>query len=376
MTNCFSVIHKDPSTRARAGVLNTHHGSIETPVFMPVGTQATVKTLSSDELDRIGSQIILSNAYHLYLRPGTECILKAGGLHAFMNWRKPILTDSGGYQIFSMKEVKKITKEGLSFKSHLDGSSHFLSPEDVVRIQRDLGSDIWMPLDHCVPHPASRDEAEAALKTTYDWAKRTKEAAKKLGTNGSLLFGIIQGSMYPDLRKRAAREIMNLGFDGLALGGLSVGEPQDIMVRMLEETVSEMPEASCRYLMGVGYPEDLFLAVERGMDLFDCVVPTRNGRNGTVFYSGGKLLLRNSEFIHDFRPIDSECSCECCKNYTRAYLRHLFNAKEMLGLRLASLHNVTFLIELLKSMRKAILENRFLEFKTSFLTKFKHGVSR
>ena len=369
-TGSFQVEAKDPHSLARAARLKTAHGWIETPVFMPVGTQATVKTVSVDELDSLSAQIVLSNAYHLYLRPGTEIIRKAGGLHAFMAWPKPILTDSGGYQIFSLREVKKITREGLSFKSHLDGSSHFLTPETVICIQRDLGSDIWMPLDHCTAYPCAPEDARDALTTTLDWAERSQAEWRRGDASKNLLFGIVQGGVYADLRKRSLEGIAGLDFSGLAIGGLSVGEPQSEMLKILDALGAQLPAQKPHYLMGVGYPDDLLSAVERGIDMFDCVVPTRNGRNGTVFYSGGKLILTNREFAEDFSPIDSQCGCFTCRTHTRAYLRHLFLAKEMLGLRLASLHNLSFFIELLQRARRALLLGRFQEYKRDCLKHF------
>ena len=369
----FSVSHRDPDCGARAGVLQTPHGEIQTPVFMPVGTNATVKTVTAAELKTAGAQIILSNAYHLYLRPGVDGIEALGGLHAFMGWHGPILTDSGGYQIFSLNEAKEIRKEGLRFKSHLDGSWHFLTPEDVIRSEERLGVDIIMPLDECVPHPVDKQRARDAVHLTQDWLVRSKKTWLSVKQRDSLLFGIIQGSVYEDLRRESAEAVASLDLPGIAIGGLSVGEPQDIMVQMLEAILPVLPDEKPRYLMGVGYPEDLFLAVERGVDMFDCVVPTRNGRNGTVFYSEGKMILRNAEFARDSRPIDENCPCYTCQNHSRAYLRHLFQAKEMLGLRLASLHNLTFFIQLLNSMRAAIQDGRFVNFKNEFLKQHTRG---
>lgn len=337
---------------------------------MPVGTQATVKTVSTPELVELGAQIILSNAYHLELRPGSDLIRRMGGLHRFMSWKGPILTDSGGYQIFSLKTPIKITQKGIHFKSHIDGSARFLGPEEVICVQRNLASDIWMPLDHCLAYPASKKDAEAAVHLTTDWARRSKEAwMESGGESQSLHFGIIQGGVYSDLRARSLEDLMSIGFSGLAIGGLSVGEPQSEMTRVLEDLVPRMPENMPRYLMGVGYPEDLVLAVERGVDMFDCVVPTRNGRNGTVFFSRGKLLLGNKEFAEDERPIDPACRCFTCRHYSRAYLRHLLKAREMLGLRLASLHNLAFFIELLDEMRRAVRAGAFGEFKKQFYAK-------
>lgn len=340
---------------------------------MPVGTQATVKGLSAEDLKTAGAQIVLSNAYHLYLRPGVECIEAMGGLHRFMGWDAPILTDSGGFQIFSLKEKKKLTAEGLEFKSHLDGSRHFLTPEKVVEIETRLGVDILMPLDECIPYPADEARARAAMLLTQSWLERSLTAWKTSGRPESHLFGIVQGGVHAHLRREAAQRVSQLDLPGWAIGGLSVGEPQEQMCEMLEATVPELPPDRPRYLMGVGYPDDLLLAVERGIDMFDCVAPTRNGRNGTLFTSQGKLLIRNAEFARDERPLDPDCGCFTCQHHTRAYLRHLFQAKEMLGLRLASLHNITFFIQLLNRARFSIQAGTFLEFKNQFLRKYREG---
>ncbi len=361
----FQVLHKDPQTKARTGVLKTPHGEIKTPVFMPVGTQGTVKTISNPELLEAGAQIILGNAYHLYLRPGEEVIKAAGGLHGLMNWKKPILTDSGGFQIFRLAGLRKIKNEGVEFKSHIDGSKHFLTPEDVIRIQTNIGSDIMMPLDECVKYPEEKDYVDKSLLITHDWARRSKEAWLKTGTS-SILFGIVQGGTYADLRKKSAKVLVDMDFPGYSIGGLSVGEPSEAMYATLAETLPELPENKPRYLMGVGLVNDLFEAVSQGVDMFDCVVPTRNGRNATVFTRFGKLLLGGASYIKDFRPIEEGCPCYTCKHHSRAYLRHLFNAEEYLAGRLASLHNLTFFIQLLESMRLAINENRFSEYRKNF----------
>lgn len=361
----FKVTHKDASTRARCGRLTLERGMIETPIFMPVGTQASVKSLSPKELDEAQAQIILSNAYHLYLRPGLDIIASAGGLHSFMNWHKPILTDSGGYQIFSLALLRKIKDEGVDFQSHLDGSRHFLRPEDVVQVQRVLGSDIMMPLDECVPYPSSHQEAQAAVERTTLWALRSKREWER--NKKGVLFGIAQGATYKDLRKRSIHELVDIGFSGYAIGGLSVGEPQDLRYNTLHSVVDDLPSDSPRYLMGVGLPEDILEAVSMGVDMFDCVVPTRYGRNGTAFTSRGKLTVRNGAFASDFGPLDEACSCYCCQNFTRSYLRHLFNAGEILGLRLVSYHNIYFFLNLMKQAREAIKDNRFEAFKKGFL---------
>lgn len=369
----FRETARDSMTRARCGVLATERGKIETPVFMPVGTHATVKTLTGGELCEAGAEVILCNAYHLFLRPGVDLIEAMGGLHRFMNWQKPILTDSGGFQIFSLQEQKKITEEGLRFKSHLDGQIHFLSPESVLEIQQRLGVDIAMPLDECVSYPADEARVTGALKTTQIWWKRSYRAWNEARGNrpGFCHFGIIQGGVYLEHRKRALEDLIPFDATGFAVGGLSVGEPQKEMVEVLTGLGPLWPKEKPRYLMGVGYPGDMVLAVEQGVDMFDCVAPTRNGRNGTVFVPEGRLLLRNAEFSRDERPIDPECECDACQNYSRAYLRHLFMAKEILALRMASLHNVTFCLKLLKSMRKAIKENGFLAFKNKFFSRYR-----
>ena len=370
----FKITHKDKHTKARVGLLETPHGVIETPEFMPVGTQATVKALSNEEVKYCGTQIILGNTYHLYLRPGMDVIKNAGGLHKFMSWDGPILTDSGGFQIFSLAKLMKVKKQGVKFQSHIDGSSHFLTPEDVVKLQHELGSDIMMVLDECLKYPCSKDKAEQSLELTNDWARRSKHEFQKQATNDkrqatSLLFGIVQGSTYPDLRKKSAEELVNIGFDGYAIGGLSVGEPKDLMYEMLEDSVKYLPEDKPRYSMGIGMPHDFFNAIEMGVDMFDCVVPTRNARNGAAYTNEGRLIIRNGEYSKDLRPLSESCDCVVCKNYTRSYIRHLFNTQEILGLRLTSLHNVYFYVHLLKRIRGAIKEGGFLELKQEFKDK-------
>jgi len=363
----FTLIHQDKTTQARLGKLKTAHGEIDTPCFMPVGTQGTVKTLSPGELVEAGAQIILSNAYHLFLRPGMEVIKKAGGLHKFMSWDKPILTDSGGYQIFSLALLRKLTDQGVEFQSHIDGNRHFLTPEDVVGIQQGLGADIIMPLDECVHYPCSRDHAEIAMKRTLNWARRSQAVFKN---ERQLLFGIVQGSTYEDLRRECAQRIVDMDFDGYAIGGVSVGEPSNLIYNTIELVSPLLPQDKPRYLMGVGLPEDILEAVERGMDMFDCVVPTRYGRNGTVFTSEGKFTIRNAPYIEDFSSLDKDCACYTCKNFSRAYLRHLFNTNEILGLRLACLHNVHFYIALMSKIREAVVQDRFGEFKQEFLDSY------
>ncbi len=372
----FTILQQDTSTKARLGLLRTAHGDIQTPSFMPVGTQGTVKGLSPQDLNEASSQIILGNAYHLYLRPGLDIIKKAGGLHKFISWEKPILTDSGGYQIFSLAALRKVKDEGVEFQSHLDGSAHFLTPEKVIEIQNVLGSDIMMPLDECVHYPCEKGHAQKALERTTYWAKRSKLAASselqapssKLQTPASqLLFGIIQGATYEDLRKESAKQIIDTGFDGYAIGGLSVGEPKDLRYNMLSFTMEFLPSESVHYLMGIGTPDDIIGAVKTGMDIFDCVIPTRYGRNGSAFTSEGKVVIRNGAYSADFKPLDERCPCYTCRNFSRSYIRHLFNAEEMLGLRLVSYHNIYFYNKLLEAIRKAIKENRLKEFNVSLV---------
>ncbi len=359
----LKIIHCDKNSKARAGLLQTAHGPIQTPVFMPVGTQATVKTISNAELLEAGAQVVLSNTYHLFLRPGEKLIGEMGGLHRFMSWPKPILTDSGGFQIFSLPDHRTIREEGVEFKSHIDGMKHFLTPEDVVRVQTTFGSDILMPLDECLPHPSEKAEVARSIKLTSRWAKRSLEA---WAGKPSLLFGIVQGGVYPDLRRESAEELVAMDFPGYSIGGLSVGEPNDLMYEVLRAVTPILPEEKPRYLMGVGLPDDLFEAVSQGVDMFDCVVPTRNGRNATVFTRRGKLLLRGASYSKDPGPIEEGCPCYTCKTYTRAYIRHLFNVEEYLAGRLASLHNLTFFIQLLNSMRQAVLNDGFTEFRRAF----------
>ena len=378
----FSLIHKDTNSKARLGKLKTAHGEINTPVFMPVGTQGSVKTLSNDELNDCGAEIILGNAYHLFLRPGLDIIKKAGGLHKFIGWNKPILTDSGGYQVFSLATLRKISEKGVEFSSHIDGRKHFITPEDVVDIQRTLGSDIMMMFDECVHYPAARDYVEQSLELTTKWAKRSREYFLRSTpdpvrpTNKQLLFGIVQGSTYLDLRKKAVEQLLDIGFDGYAIGGVSVGEPNGLIHEVSAYTASLLPEDKARYLMGLGTPPDILEAISEGIDMFDCVVPTRNGRNGQAFTMNGELQLRNAEYKEDFTPIDKDCGCMACRNYTRAYIRHLFNTQELLGLRLVSLHNIHFYVKLIELSRGAIRENRFNDFMKEFLKKYKKNKER
>lgn len=365
MAFSFTLIKTDGVSSARLGRFVTRHGEVNTPVFMPVGTQATVKTLSPDDLYDLGAEIILANTYHLFLRPGHDLISEMGGLHGFMSWNRPILTDSGGFQVFSLAELRKITEDGVRFQSHLDGGArHFITPEDAVAIQEALGADIIMAFDECTPYPATRDYAAQSLERTLRWARRCAAAKRN---SDQALFGIIQGGMYPDLRHRAAEELVEIGFDGYAIGGLSVGETKSMMYEMIDASVPDMPKNRPRYLMGVGAPQDLLEAVDRGIDMFDCVMPTRNARNGTFFTSFGKVVIRNSRYERDPNPIDPECGCYTCRNFTRAYLRHLFNAGEVLGLRLGTIHNLAFYLGLIRDIRESIELGRFPVFKKEFI---------
>ena len=345
--------------QARAATLSTPHGTIQTPIFMPVGTQGSVKSLDPNDLHGLGAQIILGNTYHLYLRPGDEMIARRGGLHTFMRWDKPILTDSGGFQVFSLSALRKITDEGVEFSSHIDGSKHMFTPEKVISIQKNLGSDIMMVLDECVPYGADRAYTQKSLKTTTAWAKRCREAYKHGETGDQLMFGIIQGGFFKDLRSQSAAEIMDIPFEGYALGGLSVGESKTEMLDMLEHTTPLLPTDKPRYLMGVGAPMDLLNGIRRGVDMFDCVLPTRNARNGTLFTSQGKVNIKRAEYKEDDGPLDPHCSCYTCRTFSRAYLRHLYVAKEILSYRLNTIHNLHFLLDLVRGAREAILENRF-----------------
>jgi len=369
----FRIVARDSNTQARAGILETEHGVVETPIFMPVGTQGTVKTLSPLELAENGVQIILNNTYHMYLRPGEEIVRKAGGLHRFIGWKKPILTDSGGYQVFSLADLRNLSPEGVQFQSHLDGSLHFFTPEKVIEIQRNLGSDILMVLDECTPYPCSYDYAQKSVRLTTDWAQRCRE---KFETTSPLfgyrqfLFGIVQGSTYADLRLESLEALVAMDFDGYAIGGLAVGEPKRQLFEITALCTEHLPEDKPRYLMGVGKPEDVIEAIGLGVDLFDCVIPTRNGRNGTVYTWRGKQVIKNATYREDFKPIDEGCNCYACRNFTRAYIRHLFQAGEVLALRLASLHNVHFYMELVAEARKAILEGRFAQWKQRFFQNY------
>lgn len=420
----FSVLHKDTNTKARAGTLKTAHGIIKTPCFMPVATTGAVKSITASELKDAGVEIILSNAYHLYLRPGIRLLKRFGGLHNFIGWDKPILTDSGGFQIFSLANLRKVTDEGVQFQSHIDGSSHFLRPESVMRLQKAIGSDIIMPLDECVEYPCEKGVAKKAVERTIDWAERSAREAGVLRAELSrgrspspsvsglrsassprsrlklcpqanlarsgfrtprssqpshpaslppLVFGIVQGSTYHDLRRECALHLLELDFDGYAIGGVSVGEPSEIIYDITRFTTPLLPEEKPRYLMGVGKPLDILEAVSCGVDLFDCVLPTRNGRNGSAFTNIGKLNIRNAKYINDKGPLDAECDCFACKNYSRAYIRHLFNIGEMLAGRLLSLHNIHFYANLCRRIQDAIVKNRFKKFKEEFTRGYKNA---
>lgn len=363
MAITYELVAECPQTGARAGRLHTPHGNFDTPIFMPVGTQATVKSMAPEELKDMGAGIILSNTYHLFLRPGHELVAEAGGLHKFMNWDRAILTDSGGFQVFSLGPLRKITEEGVEFRSHIDGSKRFLSPEIATKIQMALGSDIIMAFDECVPYPADLDYARISTERTTRWAERC-QAAHKREDQG--LFGIVQGGMFKELRTQSARELVALDLPGYAIGGLSVGEPKSLMYELLEHTVPLLPKHKPRYLMGVGTPDCLVEGVKYGIDMFDCVFPTRVARNGTAMTVRGRLVIKNAEYAHDFRPIDEHCGCYACRNYSRAYIRHLLKADEIFGLRLMTTHNLYFLIDFMRQMRQSIVEGRFPLFREQF----------
>jgi tRNA-guanine transglycosylase (EC 2.4.2.29) len=368
----YELIKTEKHTGARLGILHTPHGSYETPMFMPVGTLATVKTLSPEELKEIGAGVILSNTYHLWIRPGQDIVREAGGLHRFMNWDQAILTDSGGFQVFSLSEFRKITEEGVHFRNHLNGDPMFLSPEKSVEIQNDLGSDIMMAFDECPPYPADYEYVKQSLERTSRWAERCLKAHKRPEKQG--LFGIVQGGVYKDLRAQSARDLVSLDFPGYAVGGLSVGEPKPLMNEILEYTTALLPTDKPRYLMGVGSPDSLIEGTMRGIDMFDCVLPTRIARNGTVMTSRGRLVIKNAQYARDFRPLDEDCDCYTCRNYSRAYIRHLIHSNEILGFRLTTYHNLYFLLKLMKQIREAIREDRLPDFKEEFFEKY--GLNR
>lgn len=363
----FELEHVCSKSGARAGVFYTPHGAVKTPIYMPVGTQATVKSLTPRDLEEINAQIILANTYHLYIRPGHQLVKEAGGLHSFMHWERPILTDSGGFQVFSLGDLRKISEKGVEFRSHLDGSKHWFTPEKVMEIEEALGADIIMVLDECVPYPADRAYTEDSMHRTHRWARRCQQAH---GRGDQALFGIVQGGMYDDLRIESAKAIAAMDFPGHGIGGLSVGEPKELMYAMLEAMMPFLPADKPRYLMGVGSPDCLFAGVERGVDMFDCVLQTRIARNGQALTSAGPLTIRNATYERDFSPLDVECDCYTCQNFSRAYLRHLVKAKEMLGAHLLSLHNLHFSLRLMERMREAIFVDDFPAFKDEFMTKY------
>lgn len=364
----FELLHKESHSAARRGRITTPHGTIETPVFMPVGTQATVKAMKPEDVEKTGAEIILGNTYHLYLRPGADIVEEAGGLHKFMNWNKSILTDSGGFQVFSLGKFRKITEEGVKFKSYIDGSSHMMGPEESIAVQNSLGSDIMMAFDECIPYPADRTYTKNSLERTTRWLERCIKANNNPDTQA--LFGIMQGGMYQDLRKQSADEITQFDLPGYSIGGLSVGEPKEQFLEVLDYCVDYLPENKPRYLMGVGTPDYLFEGVERGVDMFDCVLPTRLARHGMAMTSHGDISIKNAEHIRSWEPLDSECDCYVCRNYSRAYIRHLFKSDEILSSMLISEHNIHFLVNTMAKMRKAIEEDRFLEYKKEFYDKY------
>lgn len=366
----FELLHVCKQTGARRGRLHTPHGTVETPIFMPVGTQASVKTMSPDELKDCGAQIILSNTYHLHLRPGEALVEKAGGLHRFMNWDRPILTDSGGFQVFSLAGLRKLEERGVEFRSHLDGSKQFIGPEEAVRIQEALGADIIMQFDECSPYPCDYSRAKDAMHRTLRWLERCMKAKQR---QDQALFGIVQGAFYGDLRIECAKEMAKLDLPGFGIGGLSVGEPKEIMYDMLEQLIPYMPVQKPRYLMGVGSPDCLIEGVLRGVDMFDCVLATRVARNGTVFTHDGRLVVRNAKYAEDFAPLDADCDCYACRNFSRAYIRHLFKAGEILALRLNTIHNIYFLTHMMEEIRSAIENDALLDWANDFYSRHGRG---
>ena len=368
----YELLHKDKDTKARYGTIETNYGKFETPIFMPVGTQATVKTLDPREIKEIKAGIILANTYHLWLRPGEDIVDKAGGLHKFMNYDGPILTDCGGFQVFSLAKPKDISEEGVTFKSHINGEKLLLTPEKSIQIQNKLDSDIAMSFDECIPYPATYEYCKHSVERTLRWAKRGKDV---FNNPRQSLFGIVQGGEYEDLRKYSALETVKMDFDGYAIGGTSVGEDKDTMYRMIDYAIKYLPEDKPRYLMGVGDPYDLFEGVERGVDMFDCVHPTRLARHGHAFTKYGKINMKNAKYKEDFTPVDVGCDCECCKHYTKAYIRHLLIAEETLGARLLSIHNLRFLIRIMEGIRESIQNDRFLEYKKEFMNTYKKNVN-
>ena len=363
----LEILHVDKSCGARYGILHTPHGDVEVPMFMPVGTLATVKTLSPEEVKSLGAGVILANTYHLHLRPGEDIVEKAGGLHKFMNYKGPILTDSGGFQVFSLKDNRKISEEGVEFRSHLNGDKMFFSPESVIRIEEKLGADIIMSFDECIPYPVDEKYARKSVERTLRWAKRGKDAHLN---NDQALFGIVQGGEFEELRKHCASELAKMDFPGYSIGGTSIGEPKDVFSKMVEYSVKYLPFDKPRYLMGIGSIDFILEGIEKGVDMFDCVLPTRIARHGALMTSKGRVNIRDAKYKEDFSPLDDECDCYTCKNYTKAYLRHLYVADESFGKRLLSIHNIRFLIHLMEEARTAIKEDRFLAFKEEMLKKY------
>jgi len=366
----FEILKKDRNSGARLGQCHTPHGVFHTPAFIPVGTQATVKAMTPEELRGMGAEIILSNTYHLYLRPGHERIRRMGGLHCFMHWNYPLLTDSGGFQVYSLNSLVKVSKEGIHFQSHIDGSRHFISPEKSVEIQEALGADIIMCLDECTAYPASHEEAEHSLKITLNWSRRCKDSHRD---QGQALFGIVQGGMYVDLRKRSVEALTEIGFDGYALGGLSVGESKETMFQVVAETAPLLPPQHPCYLMGVGMPGEIMEAIQQGIDMFDCVLPTRNARNGMLFTRCGRMAIKKASYAEDSLPIDLSCPCYVCRHYSRAYLRHLYLSEEILALRLNTIHNLHFYLTLMEDIRQAISEDCLDRFIHDFKSKWEAG---
>lgn len=371
-TSPYTLLATDPSSKARAGTLQTRRGVIQTPVFMPVGTQGTVKAVSPRELKELGAQVILGNTYHLHVRPGEKLIARQGGLHKFMGWDGPILTDSGGFQVFSLAKLRKITPDGVQFNNHLDGTPTFIGPDRSMEIQKDLGSDIVMVFDECPPHPCAEDAARRSLDLTLKWEARSKEWwQEQPPETRPLVFGIVQGSSYPELRARSAQELVKIGFDGYAIGGVSVGEPEPEMMAAVENAEPYLPQDRARYAMGLGTPPQMIEMIARGVDMFDCVLPTRIARNGTAFTPRGTMALKNAQFAEDSSPIEEGCACYACQNFSRAYIRHLVKAEEILGLRLISLHNLHFYLNLLRTARQHILDGTFADFRRTFVGGYK-----
>ncbi len=364
----FNIEKKSTESKARTATLTTPHGEVKTPMFMPVGTLATVKYLSPNDLKNINSQVILSNTYHLWLRPGEQIVKQAGGLHKFMNYDGPILTDSGGFQVFSLSKIRQIEEEGVHFRNHLNGDKLFLSPEKAIQIQNDLGADIIMSFDECPPYPATHEYMKDSIERTLRWAKRGKDAHMR--SHDQALFGIVQGGEFSDLREWHAKALVEMDFPGYSIGGTSVGEPKDVMIKMVEDTIKHLPEDKPRYLMGVGTVNDIFESVERGVDMFDCVLPTRNARHGAMMTSEGRINIKNKIHEYDFGPLDPECDCEACTQYSRAYLRHLYRTNEGLGMRLLSIHNLRFLLKMMEDIREAIENDTFMELKAAVYKKF------